>query len=347
MNAFKLPAAPVSVFIALALSFQSGIAGDAFFSKDGRTVTIALCNARSGLLQVDIASGKITEAPLPQELKDECIESVARGGDGEALFLAKDAVWVWTPGAATPVKRVYSTAPVVGAADLFVVTQSGTPLTDCLFVSGNEAADASSAGTFYGRKPGSKGKAFVSVFCRRVGNATGGVFSDDGRLFFLSDGDVWEGGIQTDDDDAGLERLGTLVGARIAPLAISNTDEANGGGQWVHHIAPAGNWIYALLRGRHMATIVRTPMPARPLYAPSSDDFPTVKAQLEAMAQSLTKTEILIEDLDDTFGFCATEIGGRPRVFYCTRTDAEGKGPGLMLWEGTGKARAIGHFSAD
>jgi|GEM_PF-2498713 len=42
--------------------------------------------------------------------------------------------------------------------------------------------------------------------------------------------------------------------------------------------------------------------------------------------------------------FCATDVAGKPRVFYCTRTDAEGKGPGLMLWEGAGKARVIGYF---
>lgn len=197
----RLPVFLVSVFLAL----QPGMEGEAFFSKDGKTVTIGLCNVRTGLVQVDLATGKITKAPLPKELEGECIESVAQGADGEALFLAKDAVWVWT---AKGVKRIYSTAPVVGAADLFVATLPGTPLTDCLFVSGNETADATSRGSFYGRKSGGKSKAFVSVFCRRVSNATSGVFSADGRLFFINDGDVWEGGIQMDDDDAGMERLG-------------------------------------------------------------------------------------------------------------------------------------------
>lgn len=93
-----------------------------------------------------------------------------------------------------------------------------------------------------------------------------------------------------------------------------------------------------------MATIVRTPMPAEPLYAPNTDELPTVKAQLDAMRESLSKTEIIANDLGDIFGFCATEVAGKPQVFYCTCTDAEGKGPGLMLWEGTGKARVIGYF---
>lgn len=322
------------------LSLDDSLAAEAFFSKDGKKVMMGMNGVLTGLVQVDIATGKITQAPLPAEIKDEGIDSVARGGEGEALFLAKDAVWVWS---AKGVKRIYATAPVLGATDLFIATQPGTPLTDCLFVSGNEAADSNSIGSFYGRKPGGKGKAFVSVFCRRVSNALGGVFSDNGRFFFISDGDVWEGGIQTE-DEPGMERFGTLVGARIAPLAILNTDEANGGGMWVSHVAPAGNWLYVQLHGRHMTTLLRTAMPAKPMYAPGEGDFPTVKNQIDAMIHSLTRTQIIADDLGDIFGFCATEVGGKPRVFYCTRTEAEGKGPGMLLWEGEGPARVIGYL---
>ena len=318
------------------------MANEAFFSKDGRTVTMGLGGrGGSGLVQVDIATGKITPAPLPAELKDESIESVAAGSEGEALFLAKNGVWVWTPGAATPVKHVCSTAPAVNATDLFVATVPGTPLTDCLFVTGNETADATSMGSFYGRKPGAK-NTFLSIFCRRVSDATGGVFSTDGRLFFISSGDLWEGGFQVDDDTS-TERLGTLVGARIAPLGILNTDEANGGSLWLEHVAPAGKWIYAQLRGHHMAAIMRTPMPAKPLYAPTSKDSPTTKDQLDAMAQSLNKTEIIVDGLDHADGFCATEVDSRPRLFYVGDAEDD-KGYALMLWEGSGQPRVIGHL---
>jgi len=346
MHLSRLPACLFSVSMLVMLSISSGIAGEAFFSKDGKTVTMGLNNVLTGLVQVEIETGKITQAPLPTEIKDEGIDSVARGGDGEALFLAKDAVWVWTPKA---VKRIYATTPVAGATDLFVATLPGTPLTDCLFVSGNEkdAADAGyNLGSFYGRKPGSKSKAFASIFCRRVRDATGGVFSDDGRLFFSSGGDLWEGGIQVEEDPS-MERLGTLVAARIAPLAISNTDEGNGGGMWINHVAPAGNWIYLQLRGRHMAALMRTPMPAKPLYAPGEGEFPTVKDQIHAMTDSLTKTQIIADDLGDIFGFCATEVAGKPRLFFCTRTEAEGKGPAMLLWEGEGPARIIGYLPTE
>ena len=321
------------------------MANEAFFSKDGRTVTMGLGGrGGSGLVQVDIATGKITPAPLPAELKDESIESVAAGSEVEVLFQAKNGVWVWTPGAATPVKHVCATAPVVNATDLFVATVPGTPLTDCLFVTGNESADATSMGTFYGRKPGAK-NAFLSIFCRRVSDATGGVFSADGRLFFISSGDVWEGGLQVD-DDTGTERVGTLVGARIAPLGIMNTDEANAGSMWVQKVAPAGKWIYAELRGHNMAAIMRTPLPAKPLYALGSADSPDSKTQLAAMSQALNKTEVIADGLDHADGFCATEVGGQPRLFYCGDADDD-KGYALMLWDGSGQPRVIGHLPRD
>ncbi|MDB6007059.1 MAG: hypothetical protein JWR15_4046 [Prosthecobacter sp.] len=342
MSISRFPIRSISAFLALTVSLQSSMANDAFFSKDGRTVTMGLGGRGGfGLVQVDIASGKITQAPLPAELKEESIESVAAGSEGEALFLAKDRVWVWTPGAAKPVKQVYATAPVVNATDLFVATVPGTPLTDCLFVSGNETADATSAGSFYGRKPGGK-HPFLSVFCRRVSDATGGIFSDDGRLFFISHGDVWEGGIEADDDGVS-ERMGTLVGLRIAPLGILNTDGANGGSMWVQHVAPAGKWIYAQLRGHHMASILRIPMPAKSLYSPTSEESPGTKDQLDVMSHSLNKTEIVTEDSEHVDGFCAIEIGGKPRLFFCGDIE-EDKGPALMLWEGAGKPRVIGHL---
>lgn len=327
---------------ALLMPPLSSSANEGFFSKDGRTVTLGLGDRGiSGLLQVDIATGKTTSAPLPSELKDESIDSVARGGEGEALFLAKNGVWVWTPGAATPVKHVCATAPAMNAMELFVSTVPGTPFTDCLFVSGNETADAGSLGFFYGRRPGAK-NVFQSVFCRRISDATGGIFSTDGRLFFLSRGDVWEGGFQPD-EDTGMDRLGTLVGARIAPLAALYTDEANGGSLWVEHVAPAGSWLYVQMRGRHMATVLRMPLPAKPLYTPASQDSPSTKDQLSAMSQALARTEIMAEDMEFASGFCATEVDGSPRLFYVGDME-EGKGLAMMLWEGSGKPRVIGHL---
>lgn len=343
-NASRITAIALGL-LAPALSSRMSDAGEAFFSADGKTVTMVHSRSSSSLFRIDLATGQLTTAAMPDDLIEEYIESVASGAEGEALFLAKEAVWVWTPGPDGKVKRVCSTAPVKASMDLFVMSKPGTPLNDAIFLSGLTEEEVAGIGTFYGRLPG-KESVFSPVFCRRVANAMSGVCTPDGRLFFVSDGDLWEGGILAE-EDATMGRLGVLIGARIAPLAISNTDEANGGGLWVSSIAPAGRWIYAHLRGRHMSTIVRMPMPEKPLYSPDTEEFPTVKQQLDAMRDALTGTEIIADDLGDIFGFCATETGGVTRLFYTTLTDAEGKGPAMMLREGDGETRVIGYLPAD
>jgi hypothetical protein len=92
-----------------------------------------------------------------------------------------------------------------------------------------------------------------------------------------------------------------------------------------------------------MSAILRTPMPAKPLYAPGSEEAPGTKDHLAAMAHSLATTEIITEATEHVDGFCATEVGGKPRLFFCGDMEEE-KGPALMLWEGTGEPRVIGHL---
>lgn len=322
-----------------------GLAGDAFFSPDGKVVTMGLNGLRTGLVRVEVATGKITKAPLPKELAEAYIESIARGSEGETLFIADDAVWVWKDDAKPAVKRVCSTAPVVGATDLFVVTQEGSPLKDILFVSGNEKEDGAAMPAMWGRRPGAK--SFVQVFCRRVNGAAAGTPTSDGRFFFESGGDLWEGGITLLDESDDLTRIGVLVGARIAPVAALNTDEGNGGGQWLSVMAVAGKSIFCGLRGRHMGTVVRVPVPEKPMYSPASEDFPSVKDQLDAMQASLKGAEVIAEDMDRLEGFCATEVNGKPRLFYVAPIPDDEKGPAMQLWEGEGKPRVIGHLPAE
>jgi len=175
-----------------------------------------------------------------------------------------------------------------------------------------------------------------------VEDATSGVFSADGRLFFASSGDLWEGTIEAQADVGG--RLGVLIGARIAPLAFLNTDEANGGGMWLSEVRPGGKWLYCTLRGHHMGALVRTPLPPKALYNKDGGGFPTLKASYAAQIQSLSKTEVISEDLEDIYGFCVTETDGKPTVFFYARSGEDGKGPALMLWNGAGKPKVIGHL---
>lgn len=312
-------------------------AAESFFSEDGSTI-VMVTRRSPGLVKVDVKSGKVTNAPLPKELKEEFIESVARGGEGEALFLAKEAVWVWKEDSTPPVKRVCALAPVVDATDLFVVTDEKSPLKDTLFVSGTDKENADGRPVFYGRKPGAK--AFTSVFCRRVDTARAGAFSESGRFFFASGGDVWEGGIAPE-EDAGMERVGVLVGARIAPMGALNTDESNGGSMWVSQIVPVEDTLYLRMRGHHMGAILRMPMPARPLYTPDSEEQPGIQEQIDVMKQSLAKAEIIEDELEDAEAFCAIELADAHRLFYCSRDE---KGLAMIVIHGDSKPKVIGYL---
>lgn len=197
----------------LLLSIAAAAAGDSFFSADGKTVTFAPIVESGNLGRVDVATGKVTLTPLPAEAKDKEITGLSAGAQGEALFTAGDAVWVATPEGV--MKKVLPTKPVTGSEGLFVGTKEDSPLMDWLFVTG-EDKDRAGESVFFARRKG--GKEFGKVFCRRVSNVGHGAFSADGRFFFSAEGDLWEGGFSVEEPDTGLEA--TLVGARIAPLAI-------------------------------------------------------------------------------------------------------------------------------
>ncbi|HEX2749371.1 MAG TPA: hypothetical protein VHM91_15285, partial [Verrucomicrobiales bacterium] len=170
-----------------------------------------------------------------------------------------------------------------------------------------------------------------------------GCFTPDGRLFFAGQGDIWEGAIVPDDDPN--SRIATLVGARIAPVALLNTDNANAGSMAVDGLAPAGKWLYAGVRGRHMGCILRVPIPAKTLYGEGSGDFPEPKVHLKAMSHALEKTEVIVPDTGGLTSFCACEAEGQPRVFY--RGESDEKGIGLWLWTGAGEPKRIANEPRD
>lgn len=319
-------------FLALAALTSTVCAGDAFFSAGGKTITFAPLIRTGVLWRLDVASGKLKALPLPADLKDASVTGLAVGAEGETLFNTEKAAWVMKDDGT--VKRIADIGPATEPANLFVGTKPGTPLMDWLFVSATGKDDLTSR-IFFARKPGTK--AFSEVFCRRARMVDCGCFSSDGRFFFAEHGDVWEGGFAVEDDPGA--RAATLVGVRIAPLATLNTDGANAGSAFVRGLCPAGKWLYAGLGGRHFGSILRMAIPAKPLYTPNTDELPDGKAQLDAMRQSLEKTELLVAETGGLSAFCACEVDGQGRVFY--RGESDEKGIGLWLWDGSGEPKRL------
>ena len=321
------------VLVSVCLVAPSVHANGAFFSADGKSV-IFLPRFKSGILwQLDVASGKLKALALPKELKGALPTGIARGGEGETLLTAGKAAWVMKEDGTG--KRLCDLGPAHEPSHLFAATAPGLPVTDWLFVTADDPADAGRQ-IFFARKPGAK--AFGKVFCRRVENVRAGAFTQDGRLFFAADGDLWEGSFDQEDEDPAMP-VATLVGARMAPVATLNTDSANGGGMFVDALAPAGKWIYVGLRGHHMGCILRVPVAEKPLYSDAEGTFPDPQKHLEAMSATLAKTEVLVENAGSMDGFAACEVEGQPTVFY--RGDNDDEGLALWLWTGQKPPRRL------
>ena len=303
------------------------LAADAFFAPDGKTVTLT---AFHGLGTVNVETGEFIAIALPKALQEASIPAIARGAEGEILFLAQDAVWVLK--GREPVRQVCKTSPLQQVTDLVVVTPNNPSLKDWMLVSAVEKPsepDRREPGqTLYGRKPGDK--EFGKIFCRRTPNVTSGAYAPDGRFFFVCENDIWEGGVSSETDPDSWK--GVLTATRVAPLSVLSTDLSNSGAMWAREVAVAGKWIYATLGGHHMGAIVRAPMPAHPV-----DGLPSVTEQYQLMAEVLAKAEVITEAFEYGDNFCVCEVKGKTRLFFTQRRD-------LMLWEGQGKVKVIGQL---
>jgi hypothetical protein len=270
-------------------------------------------------------------------LRGAAIPSIARGAEGEILFLAKDAVWVTKGG---QVHEVCETSPLEEVTDLLVVTHDKPTIKDWIMVSATEKSGNPGPGsakqTLYRRKPG--GKEFGAIFCSRTPSVRSPFFTKEGRLFFECEGDIWEGDVESCEDEAGsVSWQGVLDGVRVAPLATLSTDMGNAGAMWVQDVAVAGTWIYGALQGHHMGAIVRTKVPAKPVGAPGKL---SIMDQYRLMQRSLATVEVVTEHLDNFSKFCVCEVDGKPRVFMTARLD-------ILLLEGNGEPKVIGRLPVE
>lgn len=82
------------------------------------------------------------------------------------------------------------------------------------------------------------------VICRRVNSLTGAVFNREGHLFFTSDSDLWEGEIETGDEN----EPPAAVATRFGPVALLETQNGTPASTGVREIAVAGDTVYAQMR---------------------------------------------------------------------------------------------------
>ncbi len=314
---------PTPCLLLALIALDAVFSGEAFFSADGQSVTFVSTTESDRLHRIDLDSHKIDtiRVSLP---KDQSITSLTIGADGEALFLTESAAWVHDAKGT----RKLSDIGVENAGGLAVAPPKGSPVADWMFLAGQDKDDASRR-IFYCRKPGSN--SWNSTFCRRTDRVDAAVFTADGRFFFASHGDLWEGEFEPDD---GQGAPTTLNGVRIAPVAFLNTDASNGGSMYVHTIMPAGESIYICLRGHHLGQLLRISLNQKPALQDSAMDH-----HYTYMAKMLSSAEIIDGEGSPLFCTAATAAGGRERVFYL-------KDHKLYLWtRDTGRAEEIGHLN--
>ena len=314
------------IFLCMAQGKSHG--ADAFFSSDGKTVTLVFSQVfdvdtqghhklrePAALARVDISTGTITTIPLPKTFAEADISSIAQGAEGEIFFLALDAVWVLK--GTEPPREVCKTTPLKKADHLIIVTQQDSEMKDWMFVSDE--------GLIHVRKPGEM--TFGKVLSRRAGSVLSGAFARDGRFVFLNGDDIWEGRIGKPGFFNDLPAV--LTASRVAPITIHSTDEGNASAMYASAIVTDSEWIYARLHGHHLGALVRTPLP------PTPSKYPSISDQYKTMSRALAKTEVIVGD-DEWIGhLCAWSNKSKTRLFYTTRH-------ALMLWEGHGKPKAIG-----
>ncbi|MDB6134450.1 MAG: hypothetical protein JWM59_2693 [Verrucomicrobiales bacterium] len=330
----KRPHFSFPVLALLSMGLISTLRADtAFFTKDASEIVFTP-TYQSGLLwRLNLKSAKPVPIVLGGPLKGKEAGNIVQGAEGEILLTADNAVWVLGKDG-QPRKIADEKEP----ESFFSGPAAEGPLKDWLFtVRGEGEGDAGLRSIFYARKPGAR--TFRSVFCRRINNVGTAVFTSGGRFFFAGQGDLWEGGFDNSDDD-GTGHIATLIGCRIAPLAVLNTDMANAGSQTVREIHMAGNTLFIGLAGRHMGSILRLPVPAKTAYGPGPEsETPDPGAALELQRQSLTEVQIIVPETGGLSAMAAAEIDGKPAVFY--RGESDEQGMGLWLWTAGGGVKRL------
>ncbi len=308
-------------------------ANEAFFSKDGESVTFVSLFNTDSILRLDLKTKKVEAIALGSAVKGQDIVSLTSGADGELLFLTEKAAWVHD---AKGTRKLCGMGSAAYGSGLAAAPAAAANLTDWLFIAGPRSEKGASAeNTFHCRKPGEK--AFQPVFCRRVNSVWAGTFASDGRFFFAGEGDLWEGGF--DPGEAG-GAVATLNGVRIAPLAMMNTDAANGGNLWVAQIMPAGKSLYVLLRGHHMGELLRLPINPVPALNEKSGASGTLGEHYAYLARSLASVQSIVTGADDITASAANEVNGQELLFY--RTGIGDGRRGLFIWDkATGKAEQV------
>lgn len=278
-----------SIFLICALLeavTASSRAGDAAFSPDGRTLW-AFNREGDSLLRITLGQPGANAVPIPKSIRAEPFPGLLLADESGVQMVAGGKLWRWNPSA--PDSKPASLADLPTGFQAYGLSRgSQGSLKGVFFISGHHASaknpdDADHS--LYALKPGAK--AFANVFVRRLEAISAAPTFIGSRALFGGSGDVWDGGIEPEEDSTGL--FGYAFGYRCAPIALANTDAGNGGSMGVAEIVIAGDTVWAGLRGRHLGALVSLPLVKRD----NTDDHPDLNEQWNIQREQLSRAKAL------------------------------------------------------
>lgn len=264
-------------------------AGNSVFSADGKSIYLVPLNEGSGLYHIDLTTGKQQSMRPILNLGKDVIKAVARNAAGEILLCTGKAIWKWQGKAGTAQKWLDLPADF-SCRDFSCTMGKGAVPAGTVFLHGTRESEQSFSLMTWSTTQ----KKWFGAYCRRNEPYSAPQTNNDGRMFFASDSDLWEGTmIPETDDSPEMTIAGSIEGCRIAPLAMMNADNGNSGSMLVGEVVVAGTKVYSLLQGVHMGALLETPAPAKPLYAnEESNEHPELATQYKIMQESLAQTKI-------------------------------------------------------
>lgn len=179
------------------------------------------------------------------------------------------------------------------------------------------------------------------IVTRRVNALASAVFDRDGHLFFVSNGDIWEGSVEPPSE---FSDRSSVEASRFAPVALLETANTTPNSTGAHELAVAGRTIYTHMRrmgGSGWGEVISVRWPEEP--KTDTGNTPSVesgvKANIEEFKSALGALRVYGDNSRASY-LCASPDGRK--VFFALRGDsAEGNAVRFYLGDDAGEVHQI------
>lgn len=308
------------LFCVLVACAPVAMAGNACFSLDGARVYLKAAGVETPCVEeigLDDGVHRLHHLDVVGGLGE--VDEMDTLADGALVLLCRDTLWKWSPGSRTAQRL--QTAPEGMVFAQLAADANGALAVWCRF---KKMKTAERPGTlFVAKKPDAELRV---VRMRRIDHVSGLCFHGPDALFFGTEGDLWDGLIEYDDEQP------TLAAHRFAPLSDRETYNGTPMQIGVMRVAVSKNKVYAHLArmgGSGWGNVVRLSLPAACEPKSATKD---IRDQVHVYANALNSVEVLGEN--GTLSYLCASRDGR-RVFF---TDRIGEGRTCYLIENDGPA---------